>query len=172
MLKKVSFFTTLLLFLTACSSREQPKPLPIPLPQKKKAINYTLHKQNFVTQQLFSAYKKWAGTHYCYGGENTKGIDCSALVQKIYKEAFNMDIPRTTKEQIKIGYKVSKSNLQEGDILFFKTSYKTLHSGIYLERGYFIHTSSKKGVTISTIHNPYWRAKYYQARRVLPSLRI
>ena len=94
-------------------------------------------------------------------------MDCSALVQRIYKEAFNIKLPRTTKEQIKVGKAVSKKALKEGDILFFKTSYNVLHSGIYLEKGEFIHASSTEGVILSNIHNPYWRAKYYQARRLL-----
>jgi lipoprotein Spr/probable lipoprotein NlpC len=66
-----------------------------------------------------------------------------------------------------VGKRVSKKSLKEGDILFFKTSYRVMHVGIYLERGEFIHTSSKHGVTLSNIHNPYWRAKYYEARRIL-----
>ena len=164
MIQRVFSLFIILFFFEACSSRHYPKPLPI---EQKKEITYKLHKKNFITQQLFHAYKKWAGTKYCYGGENYNGIDCSALTQIIYKEAFNIDIPRTTKQQIKLGRSIAKKDLQEGDILFFKTSYKGLHSAIYLERGYFIHASSTNGVTLSSIYNPYWRTKYYQAKRVL-----
>ncbi|SFV70255.1 putative lipoprotein [hydrothermal vent metagenome] len=158
MAKRALFLLTLTLIFSSCSSTPTPK---------QKQTTYKLHKKNFVTTTLYKEYKKWAGVHYRYGGKNTNGIDCSALVQTIYKEAFNIHLPRTTKEQLKIGKRVTKSNLKEGDILFFKTSYHLLHSGIYLERGNFIHASSKYGVRLSNIHNPYWRAKYYTARRIL-----
>ncbi|MEN4052582.1 MULTISPECIES: NlpC/P60 family protein [Sulfurimonas] len=151
--------------LSSCSSS--------PKPYKKISLNiqnkpsYNLENKNHITKKLYESYEKWAGVKYCYGGESKSGIDCSALVQTIYKEAFHIELPRTTKEQIKVGKKVQKKALKEGDILFFKTSYHVLHSGIYLKKGAFIHASSKYGVILSNIHNPYWRAKYFQARRVL-----
>lgn len=159
-----ALLATALLF-SACSTT-QPKYKKLP-PQQTKKRSYKLHKKNFVTTTLYKEYEKWAGVQYCYGGASKRGMDCSALVQRIYKEAFNIKLPRTTKEQIKVGKAVSKKALKEGDILFFKTSYNVLHSGIYLEKGEFIHASSTEGVILSNIHNPYWRAKYYQARRLL-----
>ena len=163
---KTAFLSILTLFLfSACSSAPKTyKKLPT---SHKNHITYKLQKKNFVTTTLYKEYEKWAGVKYCYAGEDKNGIDCSALVQRIYKEAFNIKLPRTTKQQIKVGKRVSKKSLKEGDILFFKTSYSVLHTGIYLEKGEFIHASSKYGVILSNIHNPYWRAKYYQARRLL-----
>jgi lipoprotein Spr/probable lipoprotein NlpC len=164
-MKRLFFLLSIVLLFSACSSTPKPYKKFL-LPQKKK-VSYRLHKKNYITTKLYLSYEKWAGTKYCYGGNDCSGIDCSALVQQIYKEAFHMKIPRTTKEQIKEGKRVSKKHLKEGDLLFFKTSYHVLHVGIYLERGEFIHTSSKHGVILSNIHNPYWRAKYYEARRLL-----
>ncbi len=163
-MKRLAAFFAIALLFSACSTT--PK-VSKKLPTQEKKVSYKLHKQNFVTQALYREYKRWAGVQYCYGGEDRQGMDCSALVQTIYKEAFNIKLPRTTKEQIKRGKRVSKKSLKEGDILFFKTSYNVLHTGIYLERGAFIHASSKYGVILSNIHNPYWRAKYYTARRIL-----
>jgi cell wall-associated NlpC family hydrolase len=158
-MKKVFFLLAIVLFFSACSST--------PKPQHHKKVSYKLKKKNYVTKKLFKSYKKWAGTKYCYGGTDCRGIDCSALVQEIYKEAFHKKLPRTTRGQIKVGKRVSKKQLKGGDLLFFKTSYNVLHVGIYLEKGEFIHTSSKYGVTLSNIYNPYWRSKYYEARRIL-----
>lgn len=164
MQKLCALFLAALLF-SACSTTQQTyKKLSS---RQAKKTSYKLHKKNFITTTLYKEYKKWAGVRYCYGGEDENGIDCSALVQRIYKEAFNIKLPRTTKQQIKVGKSISKQLLQEGDILFFKISYNNLHSGIYLEKGKFIHASSKYGVTLSSIHNPYWRAKYYKAKRCL-----
>jgi len=164
-MKRLGTLFTAALFFSACSTTHQ-KYKKLSPPQAKKT-SYKLHKRNFVTSTLYKEYEKWAGVQYCYGGDNANGIDCSALVQTIYKEAFNIELPRTTKKQLRVGKSIPKSKLKEGDILFFRTSYRVLHSGIYLERGNFIHSSSKYGVTLSSIHNPYWRAKYYTARRIL-----
>ena len=153
-----------LLLLNACSTT--PKTYK-KIPLKQKTVTYKLQKKNHITTKLYKAYQRWAGVKYCYAGESKNGIDCSALVQTIYSEAFHIKLPRTTKEQLKIGKKIKKSALKEGDILFFKTSNRVLHSGIYLEKGIFIHASSKFGVILSNIHNPYWREKYFQARRIL-----
>jgi len=121
-----------------------------------------------IRQKLYSAYKEWKKTPYLYGGSSKRGVDCSSLIQSIYKENFNLLLPRTSYAQTKVGYRVSKSKLKAGDLLFFKTGSLQYHSGIYIGRGEFIHSSSTKGVTISNIHNPYWRSRYKQARRVLP----
>ncbi|HFB53376.1 MAG TPA: hypothetical protein ENJ67_01470 [Sulfurimonas autotrophica] len=164
-MKRLCALLAIALLFSACSTTQQ-KYKNLPHRQTKKT-SYKLHKKNFVTSTLYKEYEKWAGVQYCYGGEGRNGMDCSALVQTIYKEAFNIKLPRTTKEQIKVGKSVSKKALKEGDILFFKTSYKVLHSGIYLEKGEFIHASSKYGVILSNIHNPYWKTKYYKARRIL-----
>jgi len=165
-MRTLFFLITIVLLFGACSS--SPKPYrEFALPKQKKKVSYKLHKKNYITTKLYLSYEKWAGTKYCYGGTDCSGIDCSALVQQIYKEAFGKKIPRTTKKQIRMGKRVSKKSLKEGDILFFKTSYRIMHVGIYLERGEFIHASSKHGVILSNIYNPYWRAKYYTARRLL-----
>jgi len=164
-MKTLFFLISIVLLFTSCSvPPKQYKKFPLP---KKRKISYKLHKKNYITTKLYLSYEKWAGTKYCYGGNDCSGIDCSALVQNIYKEAFHIKIPRTTKKQIKVGKRVLKKDLKEGDIIFFKTSYNVLHVGIYLERGEFIHASSKHGVILSNIYNPYWRAKYYEARRLL-----
>jgi lipoprotein Spr/probable lipoprotein NlpC len=159
-----------------CSTKMQPKrhsqPLPPPLllqqPSAQKELPpYRLQKKNAITNALYGEYKKWYGVQYCWGGDDHNGIDCSALVQNIYKDAFGLDIPRTTKQQAKVGYWGAKRDLKEGDILLFKLGYNARHSGIYLERGNFIHASSSHGVRISNINNPYWKSKYWQSRRVL-----
>jgi lipoprotein Spr/probable lipoprotein NlpC len=162
-----------LIFLSGCSSRAIP-----PIKHQKilkpntnfvqiKNPSYRLQNKNAITQALYTQYKKWDGTPYCYGGTSKNGIDCSSLVQHIYYDAFALKVPRTTKEQAKIGYRVPRNKTREGDLLLFKTGYNMRHSGIYLEFGNFINTSTKHGVSISNLNNPYWRSKYWQTRRIL-----
>ena len=163
-----------LIFLSGCSTKATPyikhKEILKPNTNFSQTENpsYKLQNKNAITKALYTQYKKWDGSPYCYGGTSKNGIDCSSLVQNIYYDAFAIKIPRTTIEQAKIGYRVPRNKTKEGDLLLFKTGYSTRHSGIYLESGNFINTSTKHGVTISNLNNPYWRSKYWQTRRVLP----
>jgi len=160
----------LILFFTGCSTKGKPhqiKKIKTSYAQHKK-VPYKPKSKNYITTALYKEYKKWYQTPYKYGGCTTNGVDCSSLIQIIYKDAFNIDIPRTTKNQTKIGYKISRKSIHAGDLVFFKTGYNSRHVGIIIEYGDFIHTSTKHGVTISNLNNPYWKSRYWQTRRILP----
>jgi len=165
---KTVFFLLLLVLFVGCSNKPTPHHTQKTKTLKKHTPPYKLKTNNYITKALYKQYKKWYKTPYKYGGCSTCGIDCSSLIQQIYKDAFGITIPRTTKEQIKIGYRVSKNSTKAGDIVFFKIGYKSRHVGIIIEKGSFLHTSTKHGVTISHLSNPYWRSKYWQSRRILP----
>ena len=156
---------TVLLLLNGCSSKKVSKPA-----YKTKKNIYTIKEQSgsWINVALSKEYSKWDGVPYKYGGTSLRGVDCSSLMQIIYKNAFGLKIPRTTANQAKIGHQVNKSTSREGDLVFFKTGYKTRHSGILIDKGNFIHSSTKYGVMISSLNNPYWKSKYWQTRRVLP----
>jgi len=168
---KTVFFIIFVLLFSGCSSKIIPS-----YTSKAKLKNtantiepsYKPKNHNWITRALFHEYKKWHKTLYEYGGVCLEGVDCSSLVQNIYKDAFNVTLPRSTKEQVKRGYRVSRNSTKEGDLVFFKTGYKTRHVGIIIEKGKFINASTKFGVTISELNNPYWREKYWQSRRILP----
>ena len=127
------------------------------------------HKEQVVysdLDKLYPYHNKWHRTPYKLGGFGSNGIDCSAFVQRAYKDNFNRTIPRTTKQLANYGKKVSRSSIKTGDLVFFKTGYNTRHVGIYLQHGDFIHASSSKGVIISNINDPYWKKRYWMTRRV------
>lgn len=149
-------------FLTACSNA----PRYSGGSDQKKSSTYVTSSSD-VRKQLLRQFKRWEGTPYRYGGTSLRGVDCSAFVQNTYRVKFKKQIPRTTRTQIKVGKKIKKSQLKEGDIVFFKTGRNSLHNGIYMGGGKFMHASSSKGVTLSSLNNRYWRKKYLTSRRVL-----
>ena len=116
--------------------------------------------------KLFAHYKKWKGTPYKYGGNTKKGIDCSAYVQKAFRDALKIRIPRTTKLQSQVGQEIGMVDLQIGDLIFFKTGYKVRHVGIYMGGGDFLHASTSKGVTISNLSNPYYVKQIWKIQRI------
>jgi len=100
-------------------------------------------------------------------------MDCSGLLMNSFK-AIDYDIPRTTAEQKKIGKRVSKNEIKAGDLLFFATSKKKrkiTHVGLVTKvqggKITFIHASTSKGVTESSLDNPYWHKRFKQARRII-----
>lgn len=120
-----------------------------------------------IEAKLDQAYEFWKGTPYQLGGDNKRGIDCSALLMIIMKDQFNVRIPRTTKEQINKGLRVSPRNLMPGDFVFFKTGANTMHVGVLIRPGKFLHASTSKGVIISELNNPYWRERIIGYRRFM-----
>ena len=116
---------------------------------------------------IIATAKQYIGVPYVWGGSTPNGFDCSGYVQYVYNR-HGITLPRTSKEQYSVGSWVSKSNLQPGDLVFFNTDGNGVsHLGIYIGDNQFIHASSSKGVTITTLSNSYWAARYYGARRVL-----
>ena len=117
--------------------------------------------------KLEAQFKQYNGIKYKYGGTDKNGFDCSGYVNKVYKNAFNIQLPRTTKEIAKEGKKVSKSKLKIGDLVFFRPTSRYRHVGIYMGNDEFMHSSTSQGITKSSIKNVYWKKKYRYARRIL-----
>ena len=116
------------------------------------------------SQKVNQVYRQWVGTRYHLGGTGVGGIDCSAFVQKTMSGAFNIHLPRSTAEQRHSGRSISKSDLQPGDLVFFR---KNNHVGVYIGGGKFVHASTSQGVTTSSLSESYWSRTYTQSRRVL-----
>ncbi|WP_425313972.1 NlpC/P60 family protein [Shewanella salipaludis] len=117
-------------------------------------------------QALLALHEEWRGVPYRFGGNSKRGIDCSALVALALKDMLGKQLPRTVAEQRRLGKEVPRNELQSGDLLFFKTGSSSRHVGIYLDKDRFLHASTSKGVTVSSLLNPYWAAKYWVAKRL------
>lgn len=160
----------IILIFTACSKKEiiiSQNTLPYPSASLQKTIEENQSNPIFINQSLNSFYKEWEGVKYKFGGNSKKGIDCSAFIQKAYKQSLNIKIPRTTLHQSKIGKNIKKSQLQYGDLVFFKTGKNSRHVGIYVNNGKFMHASSSKGVTISRLDNIYFNKHYWKSTRII-----
>jgi len=120
----------------------------------------------FVRNRLYSQYQEWRGTRYRLGGTDHNGIDCSALVRVVFEREFGYTLPRTALSQAEFGEKISRDELMPGDLVFFKTSSRSWHVGIYLDSRKFMHASSSQGVTISSLDNTYWKSRYWKSIRI------
>ena len=123
---------------------------------------------NEIEKSIIAEYQRWKGTRHKMGGNGSRGIDCSGFVKAVYRNAFNIELPRTTKERVKQGKPLTFKTLQPGDLVFFKPPTYARHVGIFLSRSKFVHASKTKGVTISKIDGHYWKKYFWTARRILP----
>jgi lipoprotein Spr len=115
---------------------------------------------------LFRLIEEWYGTRYVYGGATRKGIDCSALMQVFFTSLYGIALPRTARAQYDQCQQISRTELREGDLLFFNTTGGVSHVGMYLANNKFVHSSSSNGVTISDMFDPYYASRMIGAGRV------
>ena len=147
-----------ILLLSACASNH--------VPVKLHTVDSTIN----IKQALYAQFSAWKSVNYRLGGLSKNGIDCSGLVYLTFRDNFGIELPRTTEQQLLSGETVDdQTDLKVGDLVFFKTGIWQRHVGIYLEQNKFLHVSTRKGVIISHLDNPYWRKRYWQAVRVLAS---
>ncbi len=115
---------------------------------------------------LFRHYVAWKNAPYKLGGLSKAGIDCSGFVHVTFRDIFNKKTPRSTKQLARAGKAVTKKSLKFGDLVFFKTGRIQRHVGIYVDNGKFIHASSSRGVTQSSLNSTYWSRHYWKAQRI------
>ena len=120
-------------------------------------------------ESLLGTINYYIGTPYKYGGCTKNGMDCSCLVQTVFRESLGIDLPRTVAEQWKTGKPIKNDDLAFGDIVFFETTRSKIpsHSGIYIGGGRFAHASSSLGVTITPMSDSYWKKRYVGTRRMI-----
>lgn len=122
---------------------------------------------------VVSRARSYVGTPYKFGGTTTLGMDCSGLLMRSF-ESIDIYIPRTSKEQSKLGNKVTIGDLKEGDLVFFKTMKRkgrVTHAGLVTDARkkdqiMFIHASSSRGVIEANLMSNYYRKAFTKARRL------
>lgn len=122
--------------------------------------------RQIVLHTLNAQFNEWQSVRYQLGGLSKNGIDCSGFVSVVYRQGFGIHLPRTTAQQAKLGHNIQQRRLRPGDLVFFKTGKTKRHVGIYIGGRRFIHASTTKGVTTSSLDNPYWSKNYWQAKRI------
>jgi hypothetical protein len=136
------------------------------LPEKEVEISNA----SDLGQQVVDYATQFIGTPYVYGGTSlTNGVDCSGFTSSVMKK-FGIHLSRRSSDQLQDGTKVSKSELEAGDLVFFNTSGSGIsHVGIYIGDGKFIHSATARGegVKIDKLSDKYYANTYVSACRVV-----
>lgn len=132
--------------------------------------------KNIDMNRLLSAGKRYLGVKYKFGAgpyEKTNRFDCSSYTQYVF-DKLGVDLPRNSRQQFRVGHKISRKNLRKGDLMFFyvpgrfRSNKVPGHVGIYMGNGLMIDalTEPKNGVQIRSINKEHWKKTYLGTRRV------
>lgn len=117
--------------------------------------------------------KQFEGVRYKWGGTTDKGMDCSGLVFESFR-AYDIYLPRISRDMAKQGEKISLKQTHKGDLLFFKTRNRRNdinHVGLVVaiedNAIKFIHATTSSGVIISSLNESYWKNAFAEVRRIL-----
>ena len=125
-----------------------------------------LVENNIQNPELFWMLQQWKKIPYRYSGRNAKGIDCSGLVCEIQRSIYGRPYSGGSADLYPRLNKVRKSDLKEGDMVFFKIRKRRIsHVGLYLGNNKFLHATTHAGVIVSDLNEPYYLKRYYGAGR-------
>lgn len=176
MLKKLFKFIVFSVLLASCGSSKKivnkPQRNNVKNPNKTASSQANNNSPTLADKVIWTAVS-YKGTPYRYGGTTKKGMDCSGLVYTAFKTR-GVTIPRVSLAMSKKGYKVNIYEVKRGDLVFFSTSKsrkRINHVGLVtsVKNGtvYFIHSSTSKGVIVSSLQQNYWNNAFQFAKRIL-----
>jgi cell wall-associated NlpC family hydrolase len=144
------------------------KPSSTVVSKPKKATSYNTKADNIINTAL-----TFSGVRYKYGGTTSKGMDCSGLLYVSFAE-HDIKLPRTSIHMAEEGKKIRIRDVEKGDLLFFKTQKRAKrinHVGMVVhvdgDEIKFIHSSSSRGVTVSSLREGFWNNAFVKATRIL-----
>lgn len=123
---------------------------------------------NPTTLRLLTEADSWIGTPYRWGGNDRNGVDCSGFVLQVYLKSLEISLPRNSEKQMQYCLKIKKEDMVPGDLVFFtvRGGSRVGHVGIFIGNNNFVHSSSSKGVTVTSLDNPYFVKNFFSCGRV------
>lgn len=121
----------------------------------KYAVMMDVSSRDITNGRLYNFIEEWYGTPYKFAGLDRNGVDCSGFTYLLEQQVYGITIPRNTGKQINVIKRKYEEELQEGDLVFFDFDGKRFsHVGVYLQNGYVVHASTRRGVMIVRLKDP------------------
>ncbi|MBL4662100.1 MAG: C40 family peptidase [Flavobacteriaceae bacterium] len=165
-MKKLVLLALLSLLLTSCGA-------------SKKSTNRIVKNTSTTSvsskkiSKVIQHAKTFEGTRYKFGGADRKGMDCSGLIYVSFRKE-NIQLPRVSRDMARQGIRLKLNQTKKGDLVFFRTNKNKKainHVGLVVEnkKGVirFIHSTSSRGVIVSSLTEKYWKNAFVEVRRVI-----
>lgn len=168
-----SVVTGAVCLITLMPAAAAPKDDSTPMLRAEKSLRDFGGKAKDTASDITSYALSLIGVDYRFGGNTPdQGLDCSGLIRYVFQQATGLSLPRSAREQSRVGESISKDNLQPGDLVFFNTRrFQFSHVGLYIGDNRFIHAPSRGGaVQVVSLDNAYWQKAFNGARRIVGSL--
>lgn len=117
-------------------------------------------------RQIVAAADSMLGVRYRMGADSASAMDCSAFVRKAFA-MIGFSLPRGTRELIKLGEQIDESDLEPGDLLFYRWRRRGLHVAVYAGNGEIVHASPAAHQVIRTRLTQDWHRRLVSARRLI-----
>jgi len=142
-------------------------------PSEPESPTIISNSKNTKADQIINTALSFSGVRYKFGGTTKKGMDCSGLLYVSFGE-HDVQLPRTSFHMAEEGHRITVKNIEKGDLLFFKTtrgSKRINHVGMVVgtdnDEITFIHASTSRGVTVSSLRDGFWNQAFVKATRIL-----
>jgi cell wall-associated NlpC family hydrolase len=156
-----------MLALLMASRKAKPEVEEASAVQLKYSVLLKTEVESLPSKKLLDNVDSWYGVRYITGGNTKKGVDCSGFTVAVYADIYGIALPRVSREQYRISRKISTTELEEGDLVFFNTKGNGVsHVGIYLGNNKFIHATVHKGIMVSDLYESYYVKRYYGSGRI------
>ncbi len=153
--------------IKAVSIKENKENKPQEIELKKPVEEFKLETKNVSDKTLANFISDWYGVTYRYGGADKNGIDCSHFAAKLYADVYHKAISGAANTIEPLTTTVKTNEVQEGDLVFFKIAgNKVSHVGVYIGNNKFVHATTKRGVMISDLDEPYYKKYFYKAGKL------
>jgi len=162
------YILLVVVILSACSSKKSVTSTSLKSASYEHIKNTLQLNDKEMHTPLYEFIAEWYGVPYKYGECSKNGIDCSGFVNLLYQKVYHKTLERNSNDIFqKQCKKINKNDLKEGDLVFFKVDSKEIsHVGVYLRNNKFVHASTKKGVMISDLNEPYFQKHFYAFGRL------
>ncbi len=136
----------------------------------EKGVEKSLNTKGVSPNEIVRTARKYMGVPHCMGGTTSRCMDCSGLLVRVF-DTYGIQLPHNSEAQARYGDIIpEKQNLRKGDLVFFIRTYRTshfiTHAGIYVGDNQFLHVSSSRGVTVSSLDNSWWKDKFIFGTRI------
>lgn len=179
MLKKI-YILVIALLLTGCFAKKKTtysktRTITVKSSDEKpvtKRISKKDLSNNSKAERVIETAMTYSGVRYKYGGVTKKGMDCSGLIFVALTEN-DISFPRVSYQMANEGERIKIREVQKGDLLFFKTTKRGKsinHVGLVVAVDNdikFIHSTTSRGVIVSSLREGYWNSAFVKAQRIL-----